>query len=187
MTRALNKRRARIAAELTAPLPPVAETLVMLEALATHEYETKARTLAALKLAHRTLRDLLQTIEVESRYPALISRTAAEGLHRRLRRSMELDKPKRFPALPRLRTPLPPATLPEVAAAATTPPIALPRRRATALLGDEGIEFDESAPGGVEREEDEAPLLCAECVHSHMPGQLRPPCATPGCQCWCNR
>jgi hypothetical protein len=57
VTRASSNRRARIAAELTAPLPPVGETLTVLDALATHQYETKARTRAALKLAHRALRD----------------------------------------------------------------------------------------------------------------------------------
>jgi len=130
--------------ELTASLPPVAETLMVLDALATHEYETKARTRAALKLAHRTLRDLLQEIEVDSRYPELISRIAAECLHRRLRRSMELDKPKRFPSLPRSRTPSPPPTPPKVTAAATTPPTAMSPERAAELFGDEGIEFDET-------------------------------------------
>lgn len=187
MTRAPSKRRARIVAELTAPLPPIAETLAVLDALATHAYETKARTRAALKLAHQTLHDLLQEIEVDARYPNLISRTTAEDLHRRLRRSMALDKPKRFPSLPRLRTPSPAPMPPEVTAAATTPPNAMPREHATELFGDEGLEFDETARGGAEREDDEAPLLCAECVRPHLPGQLRPPCATPGCQCWCNR
>lgn len=33
----------------------------------------------------------------------------------------------------------------------------------------------------------EAPLLCAECVRTHVLGQLRKPCGTPGCECWCNR
>jgi hypothetical protein len=33
----------------------------------------------------------------------------------------------------------------------------------------------------------EAPLLCAECVRPHVLGQLRKPCGTPGCECWCNR
>ena len=119
MTRALSKRRAQIAAELTVPLPPVSQTLDMLEALATRTYETKARTSAALKLAHRALRDLLQEIEADACYPDLMSCTVAEALHRRLRRSLELDKPKRFPSLPQVRTAAP-ATAPEVTATATT-------------------------------------------------------------------
>lgn len=118
MTRALSKRRAQIAAELTVPPPPVSQTLDMLEALATRTYETKARTSAALKLAHRALRDLLQEIEADARYPDLMSCTVAEALHRRLRRSLELDKPKRFPSLPQVRTAAPP-TAPEVTATAT--------------------------------------------------------------------
>ena len=187
MTRAIGKRRARIAAELTAPLPPVADTLLMLDALATHQYETKARTRAALQLAHRTLGELLRHIDQSARYLDLISRVTAESLHRDLRSWLELDKPKRFPALPRVCAPSRPSAMPEVAAAATTPPMAMPPGRATELFGGEGVEFDETERGGCEREENEAPLLCAECVRSHMPGQLRRPCATPGCQCWCNR
>lgn len=120
VTRAPSKRRAQIAAELTVPLPPVSQTLDMLEALATHAYETKARTRAALKLAHRALRDLLQEIEADARYPELMSCTVVEALHRRLRRSLELDKPKRFPSLPQVRTAAPPtAPTPEVTATAT--------------------------------------------------------------------
>ncbi len=83
------------------PLPPVADTLAVLEQLVTHQYETKARTRAALKLAHHALRDLLSHVESSARHPDLISSVTAESLHRQLRRSMELDKPKRFPSLPR--------------------------------------------------------------------------------------
>jgi hypothetical protein len=90
-----------IRAEMEAPLPPVADTLAVLDQLATHQYETKARTRAALKLAHNTLRDLLQHIESSAQHEALIARATAESLHRQLRRSMELDKSKRFPSLPR--------------------------------------------------------------------------------------
>lgn len=125
MRRSLKKR----IAEMAAALPPVAETLAVLDQLTTHQYETKARTRAALKLAHSTLRDLLQHIEASARHPDLIARATADGLHRTLRRSMEIDKPKRFPSLPRPRAAAPATTPREVTASAgaaeTVPPTAI--------------------------------------------------------------
>lgn len=126
-------------------MPPVAETLAVLDQLATHQYETKARTRAALKLAHHTLRNLLAHIHASARHPALISSATAESLHRDLRRSLELDKPKRFPALPRPRPIMAPPAPPELIAAARVPPTALPANRASELFSAEGIEFDPEA------------------------------------------
>ena len=140
----MSKRRTRkqIVAEFDAPVPPVADTLAVLDQLASHQYETKARTRAALKLAHRTLHELLCHIEASARHSGLIARSTAESLHRQLRRSLELDKPKRFPSLPRPRTPAPAPTPREVTAAATIPPIALPPECAAELFSGEGLEFD---------------------------------------------
>lgn len=36
-------------------------------------------------------------------------------------------------------------------------------------------------------EQEESPLLCAECALKHRPGMLRKPCDDTGCECWCNR
>lgn len=99
-TRAPSKRRAKLLAELTAPPPPVTDTLALLDQLATHRYETKARTRAAIKLAHSALRDLLQHIERSAQHEELIARVTADSLHRQLRSALQLDKPKRFPPLP---------------------------------------------------------------------------------------
>jgi hypothetical protein len=142
------RTRKAILAELDAPLPPVADTLAVLDQLAVHQYETKARTRAALKLAHRTLGELLQHIEASARHEQLVSRATADSLHRHLRRSLELDKPKRFPSLPRPRPPAPPSTPPAVTAAAMNPPpTAMDAGRAAELFGAEGLEFDQHAEG----------------------------------------
>jgi hypothetical protein len=129
------KRRSRLAPEPL--LPPIDETLAVLDQLATHQYETKARTRAALKLAHRTLHDLLSRIRSSAKHPELLSSVTAESLHRDLRRSMQLDKLKRFPLLPR------PCTPSEATAVAATPPAAaMSPERVAALFGGEGVEFD---------------------------------------------
>lgn len=145
MGRSRKAQMARIRAELESPLPPVDETLAVLDQLATHQYETKARTRAALKLAHRTLHNLLSHIHASARHPALISSATADSLHRDLRRSLEIDKPKRFPSLPRPRLPSPPTAPAEAIAAATSPPNAIAAGRAVELFGAEGLEFDPEA------------------------------------------
>ena len=146
MRRVSSKRLARIRAELEAPLPPVAETLAVLDQLATHGYETKARWRAAVKLAHRTLHDLLRRIEFAAQHEELIARVTADSLHRELRQRLELDKPKRFPSLPRPYMP-PPAPLPREFAAADrcVPASALSPDRAAQLFADDGVEFDPEA------------------------------------------
>jgi hypothetical protein len=83
------------------PLPPAADTLSVLDQLAVHQYETKARSRRALKLSHHALRDVLAMIESYARYPDLIARSIADDLHRRIRRELRIDDPKRFPPLPR--------------------------------------------------------------------------------------
>jgi hypothetical protein len=98
----MNRDRKRRVADLTSPLPPVPETLAVLERLVYHRYETPARTRAALKLAHGTLVDLLRWIEAFAREESLISRSSAEFLHRQIRARMNLNNPKRFPPLPRI-------------------------------------------------------------------------------------
>lgn len=143
MGRSQKQQIARIRSEMESPLPPIDETLAVLDQLAAHGYETKARTRAALKLAHRTLAEMLQHIEASARHPGLVARATADSLHRQLRRSLELDKPKRFPSLPRPRTPVPPPTPREVTAAATVPPTAMQPDHAAKLFGAGGIEFDE--------------------------------------------
>lgn len=142
MGRSRKQQLARIRAELESPLPPVDDTLAVLDQLATHQYETKARTRAALKLAHRTLHQLLSHIRSSARHPELLSSFLAESIHRDIRRWLELDKPKRFPSLPRPRAPSPPPMPREVIAAATTPPTAIAADRAAELFGAEGLEFD---------------------------------------------
>lgn len=102
MNRVVKKR----GAAPLAPLPPAGETIAVLERLAAHQYETRARSRAALKLAHRALADVLRWIDAFAREDELISAGSAEFLHRKVREAMELDKRKRFPPLP-INTPAP--------------------------------------------------------------------------------
>jgi hypothetical protein len=102
MNRVVKKR----GAAPLAPLPPAGETIVVLERLADHQYETRARTRAALKLAHHALAEALRWIDAFAREEALIPAATAAFLHKKIRDAMALDKPKRFPPLP-VRAPLP--------------------------------------------------------------------------------
>lgn len=97
----MNRRRTR-APETS--LPPAADTLAVLDQLATRQYETKARTRRALEMPHRTLHDLLSMLESYARFPNLISRGVVDDVHRRIRRGLRLDDPKRFPPLPPARS-----------------------------------------------------------------------------------
>src|SRR3954452_12169147 len=83
------------------PLPPASDTLAVLDQLAVHQYETRARAGRALKLSHVALRDVLSMLESYARYPDLVARSIADDLHRRIRRELRLDDQKRFPPLPR--------------------------------------------------------------------------------------
>lgn len=40
---------------------------------------------------------------------------------------------------------------------------------------------------GITVTSEEAQLRCESCARDHLPGQLRKPCGTTGCECWCNR
>lgn len=94
----MTRRRGQLA---EAPLPPASDTLTVLDQLAVHQYETRARTRRALKLSHVALREVLTMLESYARYPDLVARSVADDLHRRIRRELRLDNPKRFPPLPR--------------------------------------------------------------------------------------
>jgi hypothetical protein len=84
-------------AKQRAPLPPIADTLDELDRLALKQYETKARSRRAIKLSHRALRDILQMLESYAQYPDLVARGVVEGVHRDIRRQLQLDDPKRKP------------------------------------------------------------------------------------------
>lgn len=84
-------------AKQRAPLPPIADTLGVLDRLALKQYETKARSRNANKAAHQTLYELLQTLDAWAKYPRLVAPSTVEAVHRTIRRRLRLDDPKRRP------------------------------------------------------------------------------------------
>lgn len=88
----MSKRRALAIARLTAPLPPLEETIKKLENLAFKTYETKAQTKNAIKNAHRALIHTLQIMESYSRYAALVSKGVLESIHRDILRDLKLEE-----------------------------------------------------------------------------------------------
>ena len=88
----MSSRRAKEIARLTAPLPPIEETIKRLEHLAMKSYETKAQSKAAIKNSHRALIHILQIMQAYSNYANLVSKGVLEGIQRDIIRDLKFEE-----------------------------------------------------------------------------------------------
>jgi hypothetical protein len=87
-------RQRKEEARLAQPLPPLEETLALLNALSVKQYETKARAKNAIKLSHLALADTLQMLKAFSAHENLVSKGVVDKIHRDILHRLKLDEKK---------------------------------------------------------------------------------------------